>query len=165
MLKLPVYLRGSSYYLHLRVHGKQFKKSLKTGDRKTAILLAVRHLSDILPMTIRKFEIDIGRGIYKSDGEDDHKRMMETLNEIDKIGVLRTTAPQPPEGEPSKNSVGLRLPDLTEKFFQLRKNLKPATALAYKNTANEFAGFIGNPLLQTIDKGDIMTCSLPAVPA
>ena len=82
MLRLPVYLRGSTYYLHLRVHGKQVKKSLKTGDRKTAMLLAVRYLSDILPMTFKKLEIDIGRGIFKSDGEDDHRRMLETLDSL-----------------------------------------------------------------------------------
>ena len=34
MLNLPVYLRGSTYYLHTRVYGKQAKRSLGTSDKK-----------------------------------------------------------------------------------------------------------------------------------
>ena len=119
------------------------------------MLLAVRYLSEILPMTFKKLEIDLGRGIFKSDGEDDHRRMLETLDSLERVGVFAPkqipTNPEPP----SKKSSGLRLPQLVEKFFLLRKNLKPATALAYKKTANQFAGFIGNPVLSDIDKSDV----------
>lgn len=119
------------------------------------MLIAVRYLSEILPMTFKKLEIDLGRGIFKSDGEDDHRRMLETLDSLERVGVFAPkqipTNPEPP----SKESSGLRLPQLVEKFFLLRKNLKPATALAYKKAANAFAGFIGNPVLSDIDKSDV----------
>lgn len=119
------------------------------------MLLAVRYLSDILPMTFKKLEIDIGRGIFKSDGEDDHRRMLETLDSLERIGVFAprqiSTNPEPP----LKTASGLRLPQLVEKFFGLRTNLKPATALAYKKAANEFAGYIGNPFINDIGQSDV----------
>ena len=153
MLNIPVYLRGTTYYLHLRVQGKQVKKSLKTGDRKTAMLIAATYLTDLLPMTIRKYEIDIGRGVFKSDGEDDHKRMQEAIYSLENVGAFapkQVSTTQPPLKAP-----GLRLQQLAEKFFELRKNLKPATALAYKTTAIRFSGFIGNPVISQIDRSDV----------
>lgn len=152
MLNLPVYLRGSTYYLHTRVLGHQVKKSLGTSDKKTAMIIAGHFLLNIIPMTIRKYEIDIQRGVYKSDSADDHSRMLDALEHI---GRLSPTTPQPPQGEPLKKSIGLRLPEVVEKFFQLKKHLRPATALAYKNTCKEFAGFINNPVVSDIDISDI----------
>ena len=152
MLNLPVYLRGSTYYLHTRVLGRQVKKSLGTSDKKTAMIIAGHFLLNIIPMTIRKYEIDLQRGVLKSDGADDHSRMMDAL---ETLGRLNPTTPHPPQGEPLKKSVGLCLPEVVEKFFQLKKQLKPATALAYKNTCNEFAGYINNPVVSEIDISDI----------
>jgi len=45
MLKLPIYLRGSSYYLHTRINGKQVKRSLGTIDRLTAMIRACQLLN------------------------------------------------------------------------------------------------------------------------
>lgn len=151
MLNLPVYLRGTTYYLHTRVYGKQVKRSLGTSDKKTAMIVAGRLLSQLVPMTIKKYEIDLQRGVLKSDGPEDHARMMDALETLGKLNPVR---PHPP-GEPPKEKVGLRLPDVVDKLFQLKKQLKPATALAYKNASNEFAGFINNPIITEIDVGDI----------
>ena len=38
-LPLPIYLLGSSYYLHTRVGGKQVKRSLRTSYKRVAIIL------------------------------------------------------------------------------------------------------------------------------
>ena len=152
MLNLPVYLRGSTYYLHTRVLGRQVKKSLGTSDKKTAMIIAGHLLLNIVPMTIKKYEIDLQRGVFKSDGADDHNRMLDAL---ERIGKLSPATPYPPPGEPLKKSVGLRLPEVVDKFFQLKKQLKPATALAYKNTCNEFAGYINNPVVSDINISDI----------
>lgn len=151
MLNLPVYLRGNTYYLHTRVYGKQVKKSLRTSDKKAAMILASQYLSALVPMIIKKFEINLREGILKADGPEDHARMMEAL---DKLGQITHTPPSPLKGEPSRRSV-LRIPEVVEKFFQLKKQLKPATALAYKNIVNEFAGFIGNPEIDQIDESDV----------
>ena len=153
MLNLPVYLRGNTYYLHTRVYGRQVKKSLGTSDRKAAMILAGRFLAELVPMTIRKYEIDIQKGIYKSDGPDDHQRMLETLENLGRFSPP-SNLPQPP-GEPSKEKVGLRLPQLVEKFFQLKKQLRPATVLSYKTCVNEFAAFINNPLVGDIEISDV----------
>jgi integrase len=151
MLNLPVYLRGSTYYLHARVLGKQIKRSLGTSDKHLARLLAAQHLAKIFPMTIRKYEIDIGRGIYKSEGAEDHSRMMDALENIGKLSINKPVS-QPP-AVPEKEE-GLRLPDVVEKFFLVNKQLKPATVLNYKTIANQFAGFIGNPFIEKIDRSD-----------
>jgi hypothetical protein len=91
MLNLPIYLRGSSYYLHTRVAGVQFKKSLQTSDKMTAIIRAIRILEVITLSSkninpdsfdlnnVRKYEIDISKGIYRADGPEDHQMMMEAL--------------------------------------------------------------------------------------
>lgn len=151
MLNLPVYLRGNTYYLHTRVLGKQVKKSLGTNDKKTAMMLAGQLLAQIFPMVIRRYEIDLHRGVLKSDGPEDHARMLVAL---ETLGKLSPHAPSPP-GSPLKARVGLRLPEVVEKFFQLKKQLRPATVLAYKNTCNEFAGFINNPMVDEIDISDV----------
>ena len=85
MLRLPVYLRGNTYYLHTRIGGRQVKKSLRTSDRKTAIILASQLLSQWTAMTIKKFEIDLRNGVYKSDGPEDFERMREALNIIQRF--------------------------------------------------------------------------------
>ena len=36
MLNLPIYLLGSSYYLHTRIAGKQFNRSLRTSYKREA---------------------------------------------------------------------------------------------------------------------------------
>jgi len=116
------------------------------------MILAGRFLAELIPMTIRRFEINIGQGIYKSEGPDDHQRMMETL---EKIGPIAPSSRSRPPGEPFKEKVGLRLPELVEKFFQLKKQLRPATVLSYKTCVSEFAGFINNPLVQDIEISDV----------
>ncbi len=153
MLNLPVYLRGNTYYLHTRIYGRQVKKSLGTSDKKTAMILAGRFLAELIPMTIRKYEINIQTGIYKSEGLEDHQRMLETLENIGRFSPS-SSRPQPP-GEPVKQRAGLRLPELVEKFFQLKKQLRPATVLSYKICTNEFAAFINNPLVQDIEISDV----------
>ncbi len=34
MLNLPIYLLGSSYYLHTRIAGRQVKRSLRTSYKR-----------------------------------------------------------------------------------------------------------------------------------
>lgn len=115
------------------------------------MILAGQLLSQLVPMTIRKYEIDLQRGFLRSEGPDDHARMLEAL---DRLGPLKST-PQPPQGELLKKKVGLRLPDVVEKFFRLKSQLKPATVASYKQTINEFAGFINNPLVEEVTVSDV----------
>lgn len=159
MLNLPVYLRGTTYYLHTRVGKLQVKKSLHTSDKSIAMLRAVELLKAIMKIdlsNIRRYEIDLERGILKADGEDDHRRALEALQAI-------KSAPRPPSmGESlemaptvSATQSGLRLLQLLDKFFLLKSHLTPATVTSYKNTINEFAKFLKNPIITNIGISDV----------
>jgi integrase len=160
MLNIPVYSRNGIYYLHTRINQQQIKRSLNTKDANIAIIRALELLKvidmAIDPNKIKKYEIDLGRGVFKSNGAEDHKNMLEALSNIDKIGVFKKTqSPPAPEGEPLKSLTGLRLLEFLEKFFNLKKNLRPATVMSYKNTVNEFAGFTSNQFITDYDDSDI----------
>jgi site-specific recombinase XerD len=137
---IPVYLRGSSYYLHARIKGVQFKKSLQTKSKALAMIRACKWLEALVEIdlsNIRRYEIDLHKGVLKSDGEDDHRRLMEAL------ALLKGQVSVPPAAskeEPSASRSGLTLMELLDKFFLLKK-LKPATVTALKNTSKEFSSF------------------------
>lgn len=160
MLKIPVYARNGIYYIHTRINKLQVKKSLNTRDRTVAIIRALELMKaidmTIDPSKIKKYEIDIERGIFKSNGTEDHRNMLEAISKVENIGVFRKKpAPQPPEGEHLKEPISLRLPEILEKFLSLKKQLTPATAIAYKKAINEFSGFTGNQFIVDYDKSDI----------
>ncbi|MFZ6693639.1 phage integrase SAM-like domain-containing protein [Undibacterium sp. SXout20W] len=160
MLNLPVYLRNSSYYFHTRIHGKQFKRSLHTADRQIAIIRASRLLESIQMSidinNIKKYELDISRGIAKSDGPDDHQRLLETL------ALMRETQSQKQQPILKESSLdratstkSLTLLELLDKYFLLKK-VKPATVLAHKNTVKEFETFFKlKCYISEIQVGDI----------
>jgi integrase len=173
MLKLPVYLRGSSYYFHTRINGKQVKRSLGTSDRLTAMIRACQllntsrvdnsklpaNLFNIDPDQVRRFEIDLSKGILKSDGAEDHARMMEALAMLQKAPIavpIHAPSPFTPEPLPhAKSKTGLKFLDLIDKFFLLKSHSKPATVVSYKNTAKETSHFLGNPFIQDVQVSDI----------
>ncbi|WP_395058412.1 hypothetical protein, partial [Polaromonas sp.] len=69
MLNLPIYLLGSSYYLHTRINGQQFKRSLRTSYKRIAIMRAIALLDTMHKKDLpAKYELDIARGILKADG-------------------------------------------------------------------------------------------------
>lgn len=143
MLNLPIYIRNNSYYFHTRINGKQFKKSLKTSNKTLAIIKAGKLLEAIQMSidwkNIKDYKIDMQRGIYEADGEEDHQNMMFA---IEKIGMLSSlpSHQQKQEIAPQNNQNTLTLNDVLDKFFLLKK-VKPATVTAYKNTVKEFVAF------------------------
>ena len=167
MLSLPIYLLGSSYYLHTRIGGQQVKKSLRTGYKRVAIIRAIEllnsltmakkptigdfsHLFDTPPKT---YEIDLSRGILKADDEVDHQRLMEALLAMQKA---TQQAPAPtPAVEVQDDPTALKLNELLEKFFLLRKQLTQATAIAYKNCFTEVQTFLKNPPITRITASDV----------
>ena len=44
---LPIYARRGVYYLHTRIAGRQFKRSLRTRSKRHAVALAVELLATI----------------------------------------------------------------------------------------------------------------------
>lgn len=161
MLNLPVYKLGPTYYLHTRIHGQQVKRSLGTGYKRIAIMRAVSLLNELtmnkLPPGVvpSKYELDIDRGIFKATDEADHRRMMEAAELALK---LRHTPQAPAPARPAAQDpdpTALRLGELLEKFFLLRKQLKQATAIAYKNCITEFAKFLKNPPITGVTASDV----------
>lgn len=166
MLSLPIYRRGHIYYLHTRVGGHQFKRSLDTGKRKVAIMRAVNLLGHLMAKQpdidinsinlgdTKSFEMDISRGLFKSDGPEDHQRMMETLAGFKELPVTMSVSTQPAQQQSAKQH-GLTLPQVVDKLFLLKKDLKEATRIAYKKTADEFSTFLKHSLVYDILPSDI----------
>ena len=160
MLNLPVYLRNSSYYFHTRIHGKQIKRSLHTADRQIAIIRACKLLESIQMSidlnNIKKYELDLSRGIAKADSPEDHQRLLETLALMQEN---QSQKQQPILKESSldraTSTKSLTLLELLDKYFLLKK-VKPATVLAHKNTVKEFETFFKlKCFISDIQVGDI----------
>ncbi len=163
MLSLPVYLRAGVYYLHTRIAGKQIKRSLNTTDRAEAISRAVallEALGRLKPVSspfdmnkIRRFEIDLGRGILKADGAEDHQRMMEALSVLKTLGIGQQATPVQQPSQPMPNRITLI--QLASNFFLLKSHLKPATKLSYEKTAAEFSEFVKHTHIMMVRHTDV----------
>ncbi|MGJ7501617.1 phage integrase SAM-like domain-containing protein [Variovorax sp. ZT5P49] len=168
MLKLPVYLRGHTYYFHTRISGVQFKRSLGTSDPLTAKLRAIEFLRVIdmhkpkledfkfEGVDPSKYEIDLSRGIANATDPEDHKRLMQAL----KLMAKAAQGPQPTAVvEPLKVAAptegALTLPELVGKFFTLKSTLSDATKTDYTATANELDEYLKSPGLVDIGEDNI----------
>ena len=162
MLNLPVYARAGIYYFHTRVGGKQIKRSLGTRNKVIAIIKASQMLEAVMSSdfpNIRRLEIDLKNGVFKSDGEDDHRRLLETLEALKGAGFLPSGSVAMPAAplkeEFSAQQNGLRLIGVLDKFFLLKTHLKQSTNIAYKSVIGDFNNFLKNPLIQNIGVSDV----------
>ncbi|MFA1584452.1 tyrosine-type recombinase/integrase [Achromobacter ruhlandii] len=160
-MKIPVYARAETgvYCIHLRVDGRQVKRSLRTRDRSLAILRALKFyeaLGMVDPSKVKNYEIDLKRGYIKTDGtKEDNEQALLALGMLDKLGhlvpasgVLRNA---PIEEEQPK---GLRLLELFSKFMAMKK-LQTRSVQQYTTNITEFAEFLKNPYLYRITSDDI----------
>lgn len=159
MLNLPIYFLGSSYYLHTRIAGKQVKRSLRTSFKREAIIRAIALLNSLRMSTPQKYELDLASGVMKADGPEDHSRLMQAMEAMKALHSGKGTVPAhavastvaaPSHDDPT----ALKLGELLEKFFLLR-NVAQATALSYKNAADEFSTFLKNPPITRITTSDV----------
>jgi len=155
MLNLPIYLLGSSYYLHTRIAGKQVKKSLRTSYKREAIIKAISLLHSMTKDLPQKYELDLTNSVLKADGPDDHARLMEAIAAMKAMhaGQPAPVAPAPlipPQDDPT----ALKLGELLEKFLLL-KQVEPATVKGYTNANKEFCKFLNNPPITRIQKSDV----------
>ena len=162
MLGLPVYFLGSSYYLHTRINGKQVKRSLRTSYQRVAIIRAITLLDSLMRKDLPpKYELDASRGIFKADGPEDHARLMQALEALKTlqsglplavpvVGPAAVVAPAQASDDPT----ALKLDELTEKYFLLRK-VKESTVRSYRTAADELAAFLRNPRITRITTSDI----------
>ncbi len=161
MLKIPVYLRGSSYYFHTRIAGKQFKKSLHTACKDTARIKALHILATLTmaldPKQFNKYHIDLANGVFQASDEDDHKRMIEALGQMKDLGVLnpKPTTPAPSEMTEAEKQLSIRIMDLVEEYFKLKSHLRSATVGSYRTIGQELSDFLSNPFVHKITVSDI----------
>ena len=160
-LPLPIYLLGSSYYLHTRIGGKQVKRSLRTSYQRVAIIRAIALLNGLTMhkkpdlSNLSTYELDLSRGILKADGDEDHARLMQALQAMQAVQQAQPQAPAPIAAQaPADDPTALKLAELLEKFLSL-KQVKQATAIAYKNCIDELAKFLKNPPITRITASDI----------
>lgn len=102
----------------------------------------------------KTYEIDLSRGILKADDSEDHQRLMQALQAMQNGSQPVKTATSeaiPPADDPT----ALKLGELLEKFFLLRKQLTQATAISYRNCITELAKFLKNPAITRITSSDI----------
>jgi hypothetical protein len=122
-MKIPVYARPSGiFYIHTRIDRRQFKRSLGTRDKATAMLRALNVLKALALMDknkLRTFEIDLSRGVFKSEegNDEDRKALIEAMKLLPPV-----TIQSQPEARTSTNTKSLRLLELLDKFFPLGKN-------------------------------------------
>lgn len=168
MLNLPIYLRGNTYYLHTRIGQKQFKRSLDTGKKKVAIMRGINLLGQLMAKQpnldinsidlgdTKSFEMDLERGVFKSDSAEDHQRMMQALAMFKEVKTAQSVQQVVAE-KSSKSTIthGLTVPQIVDKLFLLKKDLKEATRISYDKTAKEFSAFLKQPLVYDILPSDI----------
>ena len=133
---------------------------MHTADRQIAIIRACKLLESIQMSidlnNIKKYELDLSRGIAKADSPEDHQRLLETLALMQEN---QSQKQQPILKESSldraTSTKSLTLLELLDKYFLLKK-VKPATVLAHKNTVKEFETFFKlKCFISDIQVGDI----------
>ena len=160
MLNLPIYLLGSSYYLHTRINGQQVKRSLRTSYKRVAIIRAIALLNTMHKKPdlseLSTYEMDVSKGIFKADGDEDHKRMMEAIQALKALhaGQPAPTLAPATVAPPADDPTALKLGELLEKFLLL-KSVKQSTADSYENTTTELAKFLKNPPITRITQSDL----------
>ena len=155
-LPLPIYLLGSSYYLHTRINGKQVKRSLRTSYQRVAIIRAITLLDSLMRKDLpQKYELDLSRGILKANDDADHARLMQALQAMQAVQQAQPQALAPIAAQaPTDDPTALKLAELLEKFLLLKK-VTQATAIAYKNCIEEISKFLKNPAITRITASDV----------
>lgn len=162
MLNLPIYRRNGIYYLHTRINGQQVKRSLRTPYKSQAIIEAIKLLSGVAVMSnenrFSTYKIDLKNGIFEADGAEDHKMLLEALKQVNTAPKQQEATLPYPEQEtrlnPSKN--GLKLNELVENYFKLKKQLSQSTAIAYKAAFAELQVFLKNPNVEDVTQSDLV---------
>lgn len=154
MLSLPIYRRCNTFYLHTRVNGKQFKRSLKTSSKIEAIIKASFLISEIRNMkidlkNIRSYHIDLHNGRFEAKDASDHQRLLEALAVIQGLQNLK---PQPQSNTPTTSGVSFET--LFKKFLKLKK-FSASTIKSYSFTAREFVTVCSNKDINLYTKKDI----------
>lgn len=88
----PIYKRGGTFVVHVRIFGKQIKRSLKTGDPAVAMARASRFMAEFQRMKNKSnahgWEIDLATGKMSAEPGQDSEDMRKTLEIMAQTGLL-----------------------------------------------------------------------------
>lgn len=164
MVSLPVYKRGSVYYLHTRdKNNKQIKISLRTPFLQVARVKAIEILGD---MMIKKFEVDISAGRFKTDGtEEDVKALTEFLksaeykeatNRVNRLAIEQEQASKKARLEIKERED--QIPNLSTVLEQMIKfrSLKAGTAKSYRERLQKFIDVQGDFQVHQVTRDKVL---------
>lgn len=158
--KFLVFALGSGAGHEIRLKAHQLAHNLTNTCNELLENLAMnKPRQDFDLSNIRTYEIDLKNGYLKTDGSpEDHQRAIEALNTLKELQGLPMQQPagKVPETPPKTASRGIKMAELVEQYFKLKKQLKPATALAYGNVAKEFAQYIRKQHVADITESDVL---------
>jgi len=150
---------GAGHEVRLKAHQIAYQLTNTCNELLENLAMNKPRLQDFDLSNVRTYEIDLKNGYLKTDGtHEDHQRAIEALNTLKGLQGLTTLQPatQTPENPPKKAHKGIKVVELVEQYFKLKKQLKPATALAYGNVAKEFAQFIRKQYIADITESDVL---------
>lgn len=169
---LPIYKRGNNYVVHIRVFGKQFKRSLKTADAVVAAMRATQFLAQLETMSknsnVRSFGwiADFNSGLFSAEPGDDSKDFRKSMDALIKASQAIIAAKNAENAAAASQNIPASLPIVSEPKSQLVlkdmmdqfiKNsvLKPVTHKDYGSYAKQIDAFWPNKLLSDISETDV----------
>lgn len=150
---------GAGHEVRLKAHQIAYNLTNTCNELLENLAMNKPRLQDFDLSNIRTYEIDAKNGYLKTDGTaEDHQRAIEAINALKGLQGLPTpqSATQTPETPLKTASRGIKVAELVEQYFKLKKQLKPATALAYGNVAKEFAQYIRKQHIADITESDVL---------
>ena len=86
----------------------------------------------------RCYEIDFDKNIFKADGPDDHRQMMEALREIKEIRSLQSSKIKSMDEPQKQKESSITLKEAVDKFFIFKPALTVCSIRAYSSAFKDF---------------------------
>ncbi|MGV0958468.1 MAG: tyrosine-type recombinase/integrase [Limnohabitans sp.] len=171
---LPIYKRGNNFVVHIRVFGKQFKRSLKTTDPVVAAMRASQLLAHLETMfknpNVRNFGwiADFNSGVFSAepgDDSEDFRKGMAALENASKAILAAknaehaaATSPNVPASLPivSEPKSQLVIKNMMDEYIQ-NAQLKPVTKTDYESYAKQIDAYWPKKLLADLTDQDVTT--------
>lgn len=153
---------GAGHEVRLKAHQIAYQLTNTCNELLENLAMSKPRLSDFdfsNVTAVKPYEVSIGGVTIKTDGSAvEHERAIEAINALKGLQGLPTPQPatQTPETPPKTAHKGIKVAELVEQYFKLKKQLKPATALAYGNVAKEFAQYIRKQHIADITESDVL---------
>ena len=95
-LTLPIYKRGDTFVIHVRIFGKQIKRSLKTGDPVVAMARASHLMAHFQKMKklgpTHGWIANLATGEFSAEPGDDSEDLRRTMRTIAETGMVSRMA-------------------------------------------------------------------------